>query len=273
MAITTDYHLHTYFSGDSEAPMEDMVKQAISLGLTHICFTEHMDMDQPPAPNGEILNFEVNTDSYLFELITLKEKYAKEIAINFGIELGLNPAISRKLAAYIKSFDFDFVIGSTHLCNGIDPYFPEYFVGKSDEEAHREFFQCTLDNIKSFSNYDVYGHLDYIVRYGQNKDTNYSYNKHSDLIDEILKKLIYKEKGLEVNTAGLKKGLRDVHPYTDILKRYKELGGEIITIGSDAHTPSDMAFGYDHASAVLKECGFQYYCTFDKRMANFIPLK
>lgn len=273
MAITTDYHLHTYFSGDSDTPMEDMVKQAISLGLTHICFTEHMDMDQPPSPHGEILDFEVNTDSYLFELITLKEKYAKEIQVNFGIELGLNPVISRKLAAYIKSFDFDFVIGSTHLCNGIDPYFPEFFEGKSDEEAHREFFQCTLDNIKSFSNYDVYGHLDYIVRYGQNKDANYSYEKHKDIIDEILKKLIYKEKGLEINTGGLKKGLRDVHPYTDILKRYKELGGEIITIGSDAHCTTDLGAGFNQAEAVLRECGFSYYTIFEKRMANFIKLK
>ena len=110
MAITADYHMHSLHSGDSDAPMEQMIQSAIAKGLTHICFTEHMDFDFPVsefAPEG---HFEVNTDSYLYDLVTLKNKYANEIQINFGIELGLQPHLARQLAVYAKSFDFDFII-------------------------------------------------------------------------------------------------------------------------------------------------------------------
>ena len=118
--------------------------------------------------------------------------------------------------------------------------------------------------IKKFKNFDVYGHLDYVVRYGPNRDADYTYAKYRDLLDSILKLLIEEGKGIEINTGGLKKGLRDLHPCTDIVKRYKELGGEIITIGSDAHDTANLAYGFDRAEALLKECGFKRFCTFEK---------
>lgn len=269
MAIKTDYHLHTSFSGDSTTPMEDMILKAIELGLTSMCFTEHMDMDYVYVKPEEKGMFELNTDSYLYELANLKEKYSGKIQLLFGVELGVQPHLRRELAVYAKSFEFDFIIASSHLCNRKDPYYPYFYENRTDEDAYREYFSSILDNLKAFSNFDVYGHLDYVVRYGKTKDADYSYEQYKDILDKILETLIEKEKGLELNTGAISYGLRDLNPCTGILKRYRELGGEIITVGSDAHEPGAIARGFAQAADVLTACGFQYYTTFEKRTPEF----
>ena len=146
----------------------------------------------------------------------------------------------------------------------------EIRTNKTEEEIIREYFQCILDNVKLFNNFDVLGHLDYAVRYAPETDKNYNYLKYKDLIDPILETVIEKGKGIEINTAGIRKYyLKDVHPTTDIIKRYKELGGEIITVGSDAHTAGWEATDFHRAEEALKAAGFDYYCTFENRIATF----
>lgn len=269
MPITADCHLHSSHSGDADTPMEEMVLRGIGLGLDTMCFTEHQDIDFPASPQTPPDKFLVNTDSYLYDLAQLKEKYREKIRLLFGIELGLQPEAFRAVSVYAKSYEFDFIIGSSHICHGKDPYWPSFYEGRSEEAAYREYFESVLENIKKFSCFDVYGHLDYVVRYGPNKDRDYTYGKYGDVIDEILKALIEKEKGLEINTGGIKSGMRDLHPCLDILKRYRELGGELVTVGSDAHTPEGIASHFDRASQALRACGFQYYAVFEKRNAEF----
>ncbi len=269
MAIKSDFHLHSSFSGDSTAPMEDMILKGISLGLDTMCFTEHMDMDYVYTSSDKDGMFELNTDSYLYELIRLKEKYAHQIRLLFGVELGVQPHLRRELAVYAKSFDFDFIIASSHLCNRKDPYYPSFYEGRSDEEAYREYFRSILDNLKVFDNFDVYGHLDYVVRYGKTRDADYCYDKYKDVLDPILETILEKEKGIEINTGAINYHLKDLNPCTDLIKRYRSLGGEIITAGSDAHAPSAIAKGFDRAADVLTECGFKYYATFEKRTPEF----
>lgn len=217
-------------------------------------------------------NFFLNTDSYLFDLIRFKEKYADKIRVLFGVELGLQPHLSKENARYVREHDFDFVIASSHVCNGTDPYLPSFYEGRSEEEAYREYFSSILDNLKSFSNFDVYGHLDYVVRYGPDKDNNYTYEKYKDLIDRILETLLEKEKGIEINTGGLNRGLSDLHPCKEIIKRYRLLGGEIVTVGSDAHNTARIADAFGRVSETLTECGFKYYTVFEKRMPEFRKL-
>ncbi len=269
MALKADLHLHSSFSGDSDAPMEEMILKGISLGLDTMCFTEHLDMDYVYTKPDEDGMFELNTDSYLYELIRCKEKYAGKIRLLFGVELGLQPHLRRELAVYAKNHDFDFIIGSSHLCNRKDPYFPDFYEGRSDEEAYREYFASILDNLKAFENFDVYGHLDYVVRYGKTKDADYCYDKYKDIFDKILEILIEKEIGLEVNTGAIGYQLKELNPCTDVLKRYKELGGEMITVGSDAHAPANIARGFDRAAEILTGCGFRYYTVFEKRSPEF----
>lgn len=272
MMITSDCHLHSHHSGDSKAPMEDMILRGIDLGLKTMCFTEHNDFDYPHNEDADDDDFLLNADSYLYELIGLKEKYADKIQLLFGVELGLQPECMRQNAIFAKSYDFDFIIGSSHICHGRDPYYPSFYEGRTEEEAYREYFSSILENIKKFQNFDVYGHLDYVVRYGPNRDQDYSYAKYRDILDAILTELLEKEKGIEINTGGIRRGMKDFNPCMDIIKRYRELGGELITIGSDAHKPEDIAAYFDRAGQVLKECGFDYYCVFEKRVPHFIKL-
>ena len=272
MPILSDCHLHSSHSGDSTAPMEEMILEGIRKGLHTMCFTEHNDFDFPVTELDPAGKFECNIDSYLYELLMLREKYRDKIRILFGLELGVQPHLVRQHAILSKSHEFDFIIASSHICNGKDPYRGDFYENRSEEEAYSEYFQSIIDNIKKFKNFDVYGHLDYVVRYGPNKDANYSYTKYQDLIDGILTLLVEEGKGLELNTGGIKYNLKDLHPCMDILKRYREMGGEIITVGSDAHKPQDLCQGFDRAFDVLKECGFSYYTIFENRLPEFKKL-
>lgn len=272
MPITADYHLHSAFSGDSDTPMEEMILQGINLGLDQMCFTEHNDFDYPANEKDTEDTFLLNADSYLYDLLQLQEKYAHKIKILFGVEIGLQPHLAKRNAAFAKAHAYDFIIGSSHICNGKDPYYPDFFAGRTPEEAFMEYFGSILDNLDKYSNFDVYGHLDYVVRYSPARDEGYSYEVFRDLIDKILTKLIDMEKGIEINTGCLAKGLREPNPCQDIIRRYRELGGEIITTGSDAHTPGQIACAFDRAAAILKDCGFRYYTTFEKRSPSFHKL-
>lgn len=270
--IPADFHMHSSHSGDSDTPMEDMILQGIRQGLQYMCFTEHNDFDFPDSEEGSGTQFLLNVDSYLYDLLKYKEKYTDRIQILFGVELGLQPSCLRQNAVLAKSYDFDFIIGSSHICNGKDPYYPAFYEGRSEEAAYREYFESILENIKKFSNFDVYGHLDYVVRYGPTRDAHYSYDKYKDIFEEILDKLIDMGKGIEINTGGLKGGMRDLHPCLEVIKRYREKGGEIITVGSDSHTDTYLAGNFQRAYEALKECGFRYYTIFEKRVPEFKKL-
>lgn len=272
MPVTSDCHLHSSHSGDSDTPMEDMVLQGIARGLTTMCFTEHNDFNYPESPDTPAGMFLLNTDPYLYDLARLKEKYRDQVRLPFGVELGLQPELLRENAVYAKSHDFDFIIGSSHVCHGRDPYYPDFYEGRSEEEAYREYFESILENIRKFSNFDVYGHLDYVVRYGPHRDQNYSYEKYRDILDEILKELLDRGKGIELNTGGIKSGMKDLHPCMAVLKHYRELGGEIVTVGSDAHDTQHIGDFFDRAAEVLKECGFKYYTVFERRSPEFQKL-
>lgn len=272
MKILADCHLHTSFSGDSESPMESMIEKAISMGMETLCFTEHMDMDFPYLPSEEQGCFELDTDAYRSGFDRCREKYEGKIGLNFGVELGIQPHIAGKLKEYTKKYDFDFIIASSHICNKRDPYYPGFYEGRKEEEAYREYFQSILDNLTAFDDFDVYGHLDYVVRYGPEKDKNYSYGRYADILDPILRRLAESGKGIEINTGAVRYGLRELNPCTGIIKRYHELGGEIITIGSDAHAPQRIAEGFDRAADILRVCGYRYYTVFLNRRPRRIKL-
>ena len=159
MSIITDFHTHTSFSGDCNTPMEDMIKKAISLGMSHLCFTEHFDPDYP-VREGETLDFSLNTDEYRKTFLDYKEKYGKQITLLWGVELGLQTHIFPMLREFVHNHPFDFVIASSHLCNGGDPYYPDFFENRSEDEVYEEYFTCMLENVKAFQDYDIYGHLD-----------------------------------------------------------------------------------------------------------------
>lgn len=266
--IIGDFHNHTAFSADSDTPAELMIEKAISLGLQCICMTDHMDLDFPYPE----IDFTFSVPEYFKKHDELRAKYGNQIQLLTGIELGLQPGLRKRLAKLLSDYSFDFVIGSSHVVDHMDPYYPEYWTKKTEEQGILRYFETILENVAEFDDIDVYGHIDYIVRYGPTQAENYSYHEYQEILDEILKTLISKNIGLELNTAGLKYGLGFAHPHMDILKRYNELGGEILTIGSDGHKPEHLAYDFHKVPEILKECGFQYYTIFRRRKPEFIKL-
>lgn len=262
--ITADFHTHTDFSSDSEQPMEGALEALISKGIKTVCFTEHMDMDYP---GGEFI---LDTAAYRARLLELREKFQGRIVVLFGVELGLMEYLAPRLREYVSGWDFDFIIGSSHLVDGVDPYYPEYFSRHGDYNGILRYFESILANIRAFDDFDVYGHLDYVVRYSGAK--NYHPADFAELLDEILKTLISMGKGIELNTAGLKYGLEFAHPHPELLKRYRELGGEIITVGSDGHKADHYAWDFDRAGDILRNAGFGYYTVFRGRKPQFVKI-
>lgn len=270
--MKADFHMHTGFSADAQSKPEDMVEEAIRRGLKTICFTDHEDMDFPKMNGKENLTFELDTDAYVKKIMELKECYQGRMDIRLGVELGMQPHLGERYEKYTAAYPFDFVIGSLHALDGYDPYYPEAFEGKEDADVYRRAFQVTLENIQNIADLDVLGHIDYIVRYGKAKAEHYSYSAYEEEINAILRHLIEHGKGIELNTSGFKYGLGFCHPHPDVLKRYRELGGEIITVGSDAHKPEHIAYDFQKVNSILKDCGFKYYTEFEKRTPIFKQL-
>ncbi len=273
MAIKADYHIHTHHSEDSTAPMEDMIKQAISKGLSEICFTEHMDLDFPDYPDMPPHPFILNPLPYREEYLKYRDIYSGRIALKFGVEIGMQTHVAKENTDFIRRNDFDFVIGSIHLIDNKDPYYPDFWDNASVDERIKRYFKTTLENIIEFNDFDVLGHLDYITRYAPKTDNVYTYDKYSDLIDPILVYLIDEGKGLDCNSQMLSKDISfDPNPSPAIISRFRQLGGEIITFGSDAHRPDVIACGFDKMRDIALSCGFTGYYTFEKRKPIFHSL-
>lgn len=261
-----DCHLHTAFSGDSDTPPEEMVERARDIGLSGITITDHLDLKYKHDPGL----FDLDLPAYREGVSTLKEKYGSPaFKILFGVELGLKTNCQAEHRKVLADNSFDFVIGSIHEVDGLDPYYPEFYTSRSAEASINAYFDCMLENIKAFHDFDSLGHLDYIARYTAKNygplEGTLSYEKYADRIDEILKWLIANGKALEVNTGSFRNGMTEPNPSYRILSRYYELGGREITLGADAHTPATIADHFEEVAAKLQEIGFSYYSVFKKR--------
>lgn len=274
--ITGDFHIHTVFSTDSDGDVRKTLDSAIEKGIKTVCITDHWDEDYPeayaePGELGEDL-FRFDRNMYFRELEKLKEEYEKKLDLRIGVEIGLQPHLGAFYQEMVKQHPYDFVIGSVHLVNGEDPYYKNWWEQYEDGQMYQKTFEETVCSLKQIEDFDVLGHIDYIVRYGRWQAEAYSYERFRDVLDEILKRVIDSGKGIELNTAGWKYGLDFCHPHPDVLLRYRELGGEIITVGSDAHKPEHVAYDFKRAEEVLKMCGYTYYTQYRNRKPEFLKI-
>lgn len=260
-----DSHMHTSFSSDSETPPEVMIEKSIELGLQGICLTDHYDKDYF---NGE---FQLDSQAYYERIQELKERYKGRLDIRFGVELGLQEYLKEWLSSYVNAYPFDFVIGSMHVLDGKDPYYTELFQGCDARQVLRDYFISTEKNLESFHEFQSLGHLDYLARYFAEELGEYHYRDYSDEIDAVLKKLIEYQVALEINTAGYKTMHRP-NPDMDVLKRYRELGGEMITIGADAHMPEYIGYQFQETADLICSCGFRFYTIFRGKKPEFIKI-
>lgn len=267
--IYSDYHLHTNFSSDSKAEMTAMIDKAVELGLKEIMFTDHMDIDFP----DKSMPFTLFYPDYSEAVNLYKVLYMKKIDVLIGVEMGLQKHIVMEARMFTEFNPFDFVIGSVHVINGIDVSDPEFFNGQSKEQAYLKYFEAVLENLELHDCYNVVGHLDYVNRHAPYPDKSVNYSDYKNIIDEILRVLVKKGKGLDINTSGYRYGESRCYPQFVIVKRFKELGGEIITVGSDAHSPEFIADHFEDAYNMIKEAGFKAIASFRNKNAKFIDIK
>ena len=265
--MRADVHMHCGFSNDSETRPEDMVESAIAKGLSVICFTDHYDKDNLDWGDEAIFDVE----SYFQKMIELQEEYRDRIEIRIGAEIGMQPYLAEYYQNFMAQHPFDFVIGSVHSVLEHDVAL-DFFQKHSDPEGYKIYFEEMLQDVQKIKSYDVLGHLDYIVRYSNQGSKGFDLNDYMDIIEEILKQVIAHGKGIEMNMSGLKYGLGAPHPQPEIIKRYRELGGEIITVGADGHIPEHIAYDYHLADDILKSCGFKYYTEFKGRKPVFVKI-
>ena len=174
----------------------------------------------------------------------------------------------------VKQYPFDFVIGSSHItCKKDMAMDKSFFSGLSRKEAYLKYFEEVLENIKLYNEFDVYGHIDYVVRYGGYSKKKIDYEEFSEVLDDILLLLIKKDKGIEVNTSGLRYNLGNPHPNFDIIRRYKHLGGKIITVGSDAHKADDIANNFNIVFDILEDIGFKEIAFYHNRKPDFYKIR
>ncbi len=266
-----DLHLHCHFSDDSEGNPITEIESALEKGLTAMCFTDHNDFGYL-EPDGSTM-FLLDFDTYIENMLPLKEAYKDKINVLVGLEQGLTLEHKDEIDNYDQAKRLDFIIGSSHVVNGIDPYYPNLWEEYDELECIRKYFENMYECVKYINNYDVYGHLDYITRYMPSKHLLKNPEKilPMDLVREILKELIYKGKGIEINTSGWRKSPFS-NPCKPILQMYHDLGGEIITTGSDSHDENFIGDSILKAQELLKECGFKYQTLFVKRKPEFYKL-
>lgn len=256
-----DFHIHSDFSMDCKYLMEEMVKASIDKNMKSVCFTDHIDYEV----GKDKIDIDFRTQDYFRKVKKVKYKHLKDIDVFAGVEIGMQPYLANRYNKLINNNPFDFVIMSIHAIDGTDIYFDNFTYGKSPIDAIIEYYEYMYQCLLSFENFDIIGHIDYIDRYFENSSMVPDFSEYSFIVEDILKLIIEKGKGIELNTAGKRYGLDYYHPKIDILQLYKNLGGEIITIGSDAHSPEHIGYDYKLAEKLLKEIGFKYIYIFKER--------
>jgi len=257
------------FSPDGRMSMEEACLQAIKTGLSEIAITDHMDIDDPDNPKA----FQIkDMKKYIEALENAKKEFQGSLKVKKGIEIGLQHWTLDKASEIVSNYPFDFIIASIHLVDGQDPYFGEYFETRDKIQSYTDYYHTILRLLKGYDGFNVLGHLDYFRRYSPYEYEAEDWWIGRELIEAIFKLLIDKGKGLELNTAGIKHYSRYPHPHPDVLKLFRQLGGEIVTIGSDAHSPEYIGYESKRALEYLKYAGFNYIASFTKMKPEFIKI-
>ena len=259
-----DYQRHTVVSFDGHATGRQMAEAAASKGLKEICFTDHLDYD----PLGKMEGMAFDTAHYNAEYDGLEVPGLK---IRRGMEFGMMLDNREQFKQDLARRHFDFVLGSVHFVDNLDVYFDEYWAGKTVFQAERRFLEETLACVQLHDDFDVLAHLTFIGKAQQHPAPRVvPYAEHQEIIDEILKVLVRKGKGMEMNSSGVDR-CGGFLPTADIFRRFKEFGGKIVTIGSDSHNTDRVGQYSAEACEILKDI-FGYVCTFEDRKPVFHKL-
>jgi len=247
--------------------MEKAVEQTVASGLSGLIFTDHLDIN---TPTGDT-RFMFDPKAQQQNIDKLKEGY--EIEILKGIEVGLQPHTLDAVSEFVNGYNFDTIIASVHFIDRIDPYRGPYYLDKDLKSAYGRYLETIYFCISQFKNFDVLGHFDYITRYAPYKEKAILYSKFPEILDQILIFLAREGKALEINTNTYRER-NSLTPFLDInvLKRFKEVGGEVVTLGSDAHDAWRIGEKFKQYSELIKSCGFSHIAHYKNREACFTSI-
>ncbi|WP_301108705.1 histidinol-phosphatase HisJ family protein [Sporosarcina sp.] len=256
-----DYHMHSAFSADCEIPMEEMAKASIAKGLNEICFTDHIDYEYP----DETIQFDFDKIAHANKIQQLNQQFNGQLVIKKGVEIGLQPHLLDRYEKLMDEHSFDFVICSLHTVENKSLHYKELFADRSVEDAFETYYKELLYCVQNYKRYSVLGHADLIKRYTDQPPAHLFH----DYLEKIFQTIIPEGKGIELNTSGTRYGLPHNMPSEDILRLYKQCGGEIITLGSDAHRPADIAHEFKESLELFQSIGFRYVATFSNGEPKF----
>ncbi len=258
-----DYHIHSKFSFDSQAEIEAIAEKAISMGLSEIAICDHFDPFEKEEETPEY-----NAAAYFEKIKEIREKYGDKIRIVAGVEAGQAQLYKERVENLLSSHPYDFVIGSVHNLSGDrDLAFQSYTMSNVSQWLE-EYFLEAAEAAKT-GLYDVFGHLNYICRYIGKQKIPVNLHDYEDLAVLVLRQIVANGKGMEINVSTLREKGDTPLPPIQLIKKYKSMGGEILTIGSDAHTPQNVGFSIEKGIELAKRAGFNYIASFNERKPYF----
>lgn len=273
--VLFDNHNHSEFSFDGKrSSIEGCAASALSKGLGGLAFTDHCDFFVPEmkANSENLIPETFDVTSQQKEIDRVQSLY-QDIRLLKGIEVGMHEDCHEQIRRTMSDNSFDQVIASVHYLDGIDPFYGGYYEGKDWKQAYGHYLETIYKEMTWLQDFDILGHFDYVVRYAPYPQSCMKYHDFSDLFDAIFKELIQEGKALEINTKSYKEyNGRMVTADPDVLKRYRELGGEILSLGSDSHSPDRVGDEFTAHALMLKSLGFRWSAHYERRRLVQLPL-
>ena len=271
-----DTHNHCQFSFDGKrTTVEASAASALAKGLGGIAFTDHCDffVSCMPGTEDSAVPQDFDIPGQQAEIDRVQSMFGDSLKILKGIEFGININCRQELSDILKSHSFDQVIASVHYLDNSDPYYGGYFIGKDCKKAYVTYLETLYTEAVALKDFDIIGHYDYVARYAPYPQDGILYREFSDIFDTLFHYLIENGKGLEINTKSCTGGHgRKTFLDRDVLLRYRQMGGEIITLGSDSHDAANVAEDFEVYASLLRSLGFRWTSHYEKRQLVQLPL-
>lgn len=258
--ITRDYHTHS-ISPDANTPMEVMCRGALEKGIREIVFTDHYEFYE--HGNGKGYFQKEYLERYFRDAAQCEEKFRGSLVIKRGMEFGQLHLGGSQAEEILESLPFDYVIGSVHKIGDVD--LEKFEICEENAWTIAKRYYENLLKVSEVGDFDCLGHLDYCKRHLRGAGFPDFYEDFEPVIRQILTNVIKRGKGIEVNTSGLRQPQMELTPALRTLLLYRELGGSIVTVGSDAHAPEHIGYEFDRAEKMLKQAGFSGTAVFERR--------
>ncbi|HNY23729.1 MAG TPA: histidinol-phosphatase HisJ family protein [Bacteroidales bacterium] len=269
----TDNHTHTVFSTDGRMTMVRAIEKAREINLSGICFTEHYDFDAPENVTLFTFDPQEHQEEIGRTVRSMNLGAGLEFEVLKGVEVGIQPKSMEAVKEFLGRYCFDTVIASMHFIEDKDPYHGDYYLDYGYKEAYGRYLESILTCLKDFDGYDILGHFDYVARYSPYKEHTITMAEFGEILDPILTLLAHNGKTFEINTKTYQPFAHGTPSLdTAILKRYKELGGDAVSLGSDAHTENHIGENFEYYSDIMKRCGFRYGVFYRQRKPVFVKL-